>query len=249
MYNHPLKLRILDWMQDSVKLQPMGLRLWHSSILIKSIEILNTDDGLHGYCKINAPYAGKIPAVPVTLFRDLSLTCFPAMLARHRFRTSGTTGPRGQHALLDTEVTTMALLGTRCFDGPILDEVSLVSSSADSSLGHMCRFFAPAMHQCFIPDIGVLQNEAFQLLRSVAAQFIPATAFAMASLLRDVSLRTEPIHTEGSVIMITGGFKGKTQEISDELIEHLHHLFPKTSIVAEYGMTELGSQMWSRSVR
>ena len=48
--------------------------------------------------------------------------------------------------------------------------------------------------------------------------------------------------------MITGGFKGKTQEIVDELIERLHHLFPKTSIVGEYGMTELSSQMWSRSL-
>ena len=49
--------------------------------------------------------------------------------------------------------------------------------------------------------------------------------------------------------MITGGFKGKTQEIeADELIERLHHLFPNTSIVGEYGMTELSSQMWSRSL-
>ena len=58
--------------------------------------------------------------------------------------------------------------------------MSLVSSSNDSSLGHMCRF-APSMHQCFIPEIGVLKDEAFTFLRAATTpQFIPATAFAMA---------------------------------------------------------------------
>ena len=194
-----------------------------------------------------------IPAVPVTLFRDLSLTCFPPMLARHRFRTSGTTGPRGMHAFLDTEVyDNGSLWGRDLLIGSVPSEgVSLVSNSADSSLGHMCRLFAPTMQQCFLPEIGVLVAETFSLLRTATTpQFIPATAFAMASLLRDVSLDTPPIHLPtGSVIMITGGFKGRTQEIEeDELIQRLYHLFPDTRVVGEYGMTELSSQLWSNSL-
>ena len=37
----------------------------------------------------------EIPAVPVQLFRELVLTCFPLEDARVTFRTSGTTGGRG----------------------------------------------------------------------------------------------------------------------------------------------------------
>ena len=255
MYNHQLKARLLHWMKTSVQtstdgFEELALDLWADQI------DRNPEYGRWStwVLRDKRPMRWQdIPAVPVTLFRDLSLTCFPSMLARYRFRTSGTTGPRGQHALLDTEVyDTGSIWGRNALIGTVpTDGVSLVSSNSDSSLGHMCRLFAPSMHQCFIPEIGVLQQEAFQFLRSATtAQFIPATAFAMASLLRDVSLKTDPIHLpEGSVIMITGGFKGKTQEIAaDELIERIHHLFPNTSIVGEYGMTELSSQMWSRSL-
>ena len=101
--------------------------------------------GRHGSCKTKDPQRWQdIPAVPVTLFRDLSLTCFPPMLARYRFRTSGTTGPRGQHVLLDTEVyDNGSIWGRNALIGAVPQEgVSLVSSSNDFSLGHMCRFCA-----------------------------------------------------------------------------------------------------------
>ena len=255
MYNHPLKTRILQWMQDSVQtvcddFEDLALELWADQVE------RNPQYGRWSSWVLqnqNPTRWQDIPAIPVTLFRDLSLTCFPPMLARHRFRTSGTTGPRGQHVLLDTEVyDNGSVWGRDALIGSVPREgVSLVSSNTDSSLGHMCRLFAPSMHQCFIPEIGVLRDEAFAYLRSATSpQFIPATAFAMASLLRDVSEQTTPIHLpQGSVIMITGGFKGKTQEIeADELIKRLHHLFPNIKIVGEYGMTELSSQMWSRSL-
>ena len=95
MYNHPLKLRILDWMQDSVQtstdgFETLALDLWADQIN------RNPEYGRwsSGVLQNKRPVRWQdIPAVPVTLFRDLSLTCFPAMLARHRFRTSGTTGP------------------------------------------------------------------------------------------------------------------------------------------------------------
>ena len=257
MYNHDLKVRILEWMQSATEssfehteFEKLALQLWADQV------DRNPEYGRWStwVLKGKRPHRWQdIPAVPVTLFRDLSLTCFPAMLARYRFRTSGTTGPRGQHAFLDTEVyDNGSILGRDLLVGSVPNEgVSLVSNSADSSLGHMCRLFAPTMHQCFLPDIGVLVDETFALLRKATTpQFIPATAFAMASLLRDVSLETAPILLpHGSVIMITGGFKGRTQEIEeDELIQRLHHLFPNARIVGEYGMTELSSQLWSSSL-
>ena len=50
--------------------------------------------------------------------------------------------------------------------------------------------------------------------------------------------------------MITGGFKGRNQQLSsDELQQRLYHLFPNTKVVGEYGMTELSSQLWSKTPR
>ena len=106
MYNHPLKARVLHWMKILFKLQPMDLRLWHWICgQIKSDRNPEYGRWSSWVLQNKRPVRWQdIPAVPVTLFRDLSLTCFPAMLARHRFRTSGTAYLRGQHALLDTEV-------------------------------------------------------------------------------------------------------------------------------------------------
>ncbi len=253
MYNQQLKTRILKWMeQASTQPQTAGFDALALDLWADQIE-RNPEYGRWSDWVLNnsrPTHWQDIPAVPVTLFRDLTFTCFPPMLARHRFRTSGTTGPRGCHRLLDTEVYDRgSVLGRDMIIGTVpTDGVSLVSSSAESSLGHMCRYFAPTMHQCFIPELGVLKEEAFALLRSAETpQFIPATAFAMASLLRDVNMDTDPIELMmGSVILITGGFKGRTQEIEGaELIKRLRHLFPTATIVGEYGMTELSSQMWS----
>ena len=255
MYNSGLKKELLAWMLHSTEKQnqniesdfsALALRLWTDQIE------RNPEYGRWSAWRMQGKRPQRwqdIPAVPVTLFRDLSLTCFPPMLARHHFKTSGTTGPRGSHRLLDTEVYDHgSVWGRNYIIGSVpTDGVSLVSTSTESSLGHMCRYFAPEMHQCFIPEIGVLKQAAFEHLRNVTtAQFIPATAFAMASLLADVNNSTLPIELEsGSTIMITGGFKGRTQAIDErELIARLRHLFPTANIVGEYGMTELSSQMW-----
>ena len=255
MYNSGLKKELLAWMLQSTKqsnanidvdFSTFALRMWADQVE------RNPEYGRWSTWVMQGKRPQRwqdIPAVPVTLFRDLSLTCFPPMLARHHFKTSGTTGPRGCHRLLDTEVYDHgSVWGREYIIGPVpTNGVSLVSTSTDSSLGHMCRYFAPKMRQCFIPEIGVLQDEAFEHLRNVTtAQFIPATAFAMASLLANVSKSTPPIElASGSTIMITGGFKGRTQAIDEqELIARLRHLFPTATIVGEYGMTELSSQMW-----
>jgi len=69
----------------------------------------------------------------------------------------------------------------------------------------------------------------------------------MASLL---SKRETPCELPtGSVIMVTGGFKGKRVQISEvDLQDKLYRIFPNTRIVAEYGMTELSSQLWSTEI-
>ena len=150
--------------------------------------------------------------MPVTLFRHLSLTCFPPFLATRTFRTSGTTGPRGMHRLQDTEIYDVgAQLGARMLIGEFHNRGFLWfrPPSISSSLGHMCRLFSPTLAQCFLPDVGVLRTEAWKILRTANDPvFVPATSFALASLVHNVEIPC-PLPA-GSIIMVTGGSKDST---------------------------------------
>ena len=189
----------------------------------------------------------EIPAVPVDLFRSIALCCFPPFFARHVFFTSGTTGQKGVHRLMDTELYDLGAIQhmIKVIGGVPKRGISLVSTASTSSLGHMCRLFAPHTEHFFVPEHGLFKEKAWEALRECSESvFFPGTSFAFAELI-------EGEHTPcqlplGSVIMITGGFKGYEQKIeAEELHSKLKYLFPNTPIVAEYGMTELSSQLWS----
>lgn len=192
----------------------------------------------------------EIPAVPVELFRDILFTTFPPFLGRIRFQTSGTTGKRGTHLLKDTQLYD---LGARQHMENILGGIptkglSLVSPAPDSSLGHMCRHFAPTMRQGFDLDVGVRHAACWEFLKSSnEAIFVPGTAFAFDSLMSNVHPAISL--PKGSIIMVTGGFKGrKTILDGEDLGSALMAQFPGTRIVGEYGMTELSSQLWSSTL-
>jgi hypothetical protein len=94
-------------------------------------------------------------------------------------------------------------------------------------------------------------------VRSAIAQNAPVciagTAFAFVHLLDAFAeANTGALALpEGSRIMETGGFKGRTRVVSrDELYANLSQTFaiPQHAIVAEYGMTELTSQYYDRPV-
>jgi len=190
----------------------------------------------------------EIPAVPVGLFRDLPLTCFPPEQATVVFRTSGTTaGRRGVCRARDTELYD---LGARrhaeaCL-GPLPARgVSLVPADPDSSLGHMCRAFVPGMPTFFSLQDGVDAPGAWAALAAATGPvFLPGTAFALAEL---VAAARAPLPLPpGSVVMVTGGSKGRSMQISEaELGLALARLLPGARIVGEYGMTELASQLWA----
>ena len=192
-----------------------------------------------------------IPAVPTTLFRDIPFACFEAAQARTVFRTSGTTvGRRGVIYLLDTDIYE---LGSRQHAESFLGSlptrgVSLVSHSVDSSLGHMCQSFIPTMQTFFSQDAGVNAPGAWQALSALAAGdgavFVPGTAFALAELLEHAHA---PVTLPpGSIVMITGGFKGRQVRVSSgSLLAALAQRLPGVRLVGEYGMSELSSQLWS----
>ena len=178
-----------------------------------------------------------LPAVPVALFRDLSFTSFPLEQARVVFRTSGTTtGRRGAKHLEDTVLYDLgARLHAEACVGPLPRlGLSLAPTAADSSLGHMCAAFVPGMPSYFSAEAGVDATGAWAALAEVArageAVFVPGTAFAFDVLVAEAS---GPVRLpEGSVCMVTGGFKGRHTELDEAgLIEALGELLPGTRLV------------------
>ncbi len=193
----------------------------------------------------------EIPAVPTTLFRDLGFTSFPAAEAEVVFHTSGTTtGRPGRVALLDTCLYDLgARLHAQACLGPLPEcGVSLVSAQPTSSLGHMCRSFVPDMPHFFSLEGGVDGPGAWAAIREAAQGgkpvFLPATAFALADLLDHPAAVVQL--PEGSIVMLTGGFKGRREEVAaDALLEAIAHRLPGARVVGEYGMSELSSQLWA----
>lgn len=189
----------------------------------------------------------RIPAVPVALFRDLELTSFPVADTAVVFRTSGTTGRRGVVRLPDTALYDRgARRHAEAVLGPLPRAgVSLAPVAEDASLAHMCRDLVPGMPTFFSLEGGVDAVGAWAGLRAATQPlFVPGTAFAFADLVRHAS---EPVSLPaGSIVMVTGGFKGRRVALSDdELTAQLAALLPGARLVGEYGMTELSSQLWS----
>ena len=200
---------------------------------------------------VSVSHWADIPAVPSTLFQDLSLTCFPASEATTTFHTSGTTSGRtGVIRLQDTEIYDLSARrhAEACLGGLPERCVSLAPSSTTSSLGHMCRSFVPDLVQVFDDGAGLDVSAAWAAIEAAAAEgrpiFLPGTAFAWADL---IDSHPDPLSLPpGSVIMVTGGFKGRRRAIAPSVLNSaLARLLPGGSVVGEYGMSELASQLWA----
>ena len=210
--------------------------------------------------------AAAIPAVPCDVFRLARLATHPSACDVACFRTSGTSqGRRGEHVLRTTETYELAAFswGERYLwpDGTDLRALVLappISEVADSSLGFMLDRFAHALQRrpAFLMhaeasgeaafDLDGLARAAAEARAEGAAIIVLATSFALVHLLDGaggIDLRLPP----GSRVMQTGGFKGRSREVAPGALRSMvaaAFAVPETHIVAEYGMTELSSQLY-----
>ncbi|HEY8090596.1 MAG TPA: acyl-protein synthetase, partial [Polyangiaceae bacterium] len=130
------------------------------------------------------------------------------------------------------------------------------SEAPDSSLAHMCGLFAgsvgpagPGVETWFVRE-GTL--DVVGLRRRLAALprgrglVVLATSFALVHLLDALGGERLPL-PEGSRVMQTGGYKGRSREVAPaELRGAVARTFAvdERAVVGEYGMTELSSQFW-----
>jgi hypothetical protein len=215
--------------------------------------------------------AGQAPAVPADAFKLARVFAFDESEAAALFRTSGTTiGARGAHPMRHTRSYDAAALAFgRAMLAPDMPRgapVLVLGPSSeevpDSSLAHMCTLFARAIGGVTSGDApfafvrgGAIDVVALRTrVRSLSAPaLVLATSFALVHLLDAVgpegkgALRLPA----GSRVMQTGGFKGRSREVSaDQLRRDVARLFALEPrfVVGEYGMTELSSQFWEATV-
>ena len=220
-----------------------------------------------------------IPPVPSDAFRLARVATYGAELDTVRFFTSGTTGAeRGTHAMRRTDTYEQLSLafGRQALLGPtgkaaVVALAPALSTPPSSSLGYMmarfmeafdgeplgaaeARFSSASSARWLLSENGV-NLAGLELAANHAGQgsrplLLLGTAFALVRLLDDLGgarLALPP----GSVVMQTGGFKGRSREVSmEELragVSDALQLAPER-VVGEYGMTELTSQLYEASV-
>ncbi len=219
--------------------------------------------------------ADSIPAVPVDVFRLARIAAHPPELDVARFETSGTTGAAsGIHPMRTTETyRDLAIAMGRkalvsAWAGPrVVVALAPAPTEGRSSLGFMMEAFmaefdgrgltdpstpfdAAARDRWLASSDGIdvagLRRAARVALERGEPLLVLATGFALVLLLD--ALGGEHVEApERTVVMPTGGFKGRTREVDfAELVAATARAFriPEGHVVAEYGMTELSSQLY-----
>jgi hypothetical protein len=207
-----------------------------------------------------------IPAVPQQLFKRGKLFAHGSRCPSAIYETSGTTsGHPGRQHLLRTDIyCAISVEGAHRAGlfraAPQFHFLTPSPGEAPrSSLSAMFGFWKKAARQtasCFRVHRDRIESDSFR--KTLVAQIktcrpitICGTAFAFVHLI-DAWADLPPLHLpRGSRLLETGGFKGRSREISKpELYAQLKRLFdvPDKSIWNEYGMSELSSQAYARGV-
>jgi hypothetical protein len=225
--------------------------------------------GVAPYAPADATFGplSRLPAVPVEALRTRAVFPFAANRAARVFHTSGTTSAEtGRHYFRTTATyEAIALLTGKshllpgCERALVLALMPFAAADTHSSLSFMAQCFmdtfdAPGVSRDACRwlvedgdvDVRALRRWVAQARHEGRPVLLLATSFALLALLDRLE---EPLSLPpGSVVMPTGGFKGRSRSVDPEWLraETSRRLGPVT-VVHEYGMTELSSQLYERT--
>ncbi len=228
------------------------------------------------YCRSRRAEPGRlrtwaeIPAVPLRAFKELTLACEPPESAAAVFMTSGSTDParrgRNHHPHLrlydaslrvnfkanfmpDRDAMRMLVLNPRPEEQP--------HSSLAYFLGRLVDCFGTSDSQFLIDERGVDFDGLTRALGDAQESGEPVallgTSFAYVHLLD--ALEALNLHfelPEGSRLLDTGGFKGRSREVlADALQRHFERRLgiPHDLAINYYGMTEISTQYYDDTLR
>jgi hypothetical protein len=253
--NMPLEEEILCFLQqpDKEKFETVALRLYehqrkHNSVYARYCESVGQSEPIHSW--------KRIPAVPQQAFKYSELRSFPASETAAEFRTSGTTGEGfGRHFLGSLKLYQTAVQSGwdyfRLPKNPFVLLMQHPETAQFSSLSRMGSFLCGGRRDSFfVNSDGAVEVDRLRTFLSNRTEPVTlfGTALAFLNLLEEASDLPLP---PGSILMETGGFKGKHREIGKaDLYARLSKCF-RTEVDCiwnEYGMTELSSQFYSRGL-
>jgi hypothetical protein len=218
------------------------------------------------------PSPTRWPALPTDVFRMARVSTYDAAEDVRVFRTSGTTsGARGAHAFRDLALYDHA--ARTAADAALFPDLVGANARArtmrlvmlapherdapDSSLSYMLTRFAEWYGDPREDGVtwalrdGVVEVDALTeaLARATSSDepvALLGTSFAF--VFADDALGAQRFSLPpGSRVMQTGGFKGRTRTLEPDAMRALlsaRYGMPDAFVIAEYGMTELSSQLY-----
>jgi hypothetical protein len=205
-----------------------------------------------------------IPAVPITAFKDLTLSCTPPEEAQRVFMTSGTTRNvrgRSYHPTLAVWNASMIpnfrqrfMQGRDRIRMGILfpDEQALPNSSLAHYLAVALHEFGKAGSEVLIGSAGLDMDRLLAALASAEASGEPyallGASYSFVHLIDELQRQGRRFALPpGSRILDTGGFKGQSRELAaDEFYDGISAALgiTRSACINMYGMTELSTQFY-----
>lgn len=214
----------------------------------------------------------EIPPVPTLAFKEFPIISGDSKAVERVFETSGTSlGPRerGKHHIIDLALYRASLMANMRHQFysdenslPLLfalvkDPVQSPSSSLSFMLGEALVKLSMGRGGFYVDEHNRLQYEKLavdlkELELSGEPVLLTGTAFAFVHWMDWLGNKRLSFELpRNSRIMETGGFKARSREVSRiGLYKSLadFHGVPISSIVSEYGMTEMLSQLYEQTV-
>lgn len=194
----------------------------------------------------------RIPFLPIQFFKTREVVCGefePAVV----FESSGTTTTvNSRHLVKDTEIYTRSFMEAfRLFYGDVKDFVvlGLLPSYLERQSSSLVYMVQEMIRRSGHPESGFYLYEHEKLaatLRELEARKQPVLLIGVTFALLDFAEKYQ-MQLEHTIVMETGGMKGRREEWTrEQLHAFLGGRLGVPAIHAEYGMTELLSQAYSK---
>jgi len=212
---------------------------------------------------IYAPYAalilkGKTPAniyeipfLPIEFFKQEQIIC-QGKGVEEVFLSSGTTGEQSKHLVADVSLYKKSYLNTfQQFYGDINDYciLALLPNYQEREGSSLIYMVEDLIKKSGHPKSGFYLNNLAELsetIKELESKGQRVILFGVTYALLDLAAQY-PQHLKHTIIMETGGMKGKRKELlKEEIHQLLQDAFLTENIHSEYGMTELLSQGYSK---
>jgi phenylacetate-coenzyme A ligase PaaK-like adenylate-forming protein len=192
----------------------------------------------------------EIPFLPIEFFKTEQIICVTQKI-EEIFLSSGTTGNQSKHLVSDLSIYKNSFRNAfQLFYGDITDYciLSLLPNYREREGSSLIYMVDDLIKRSKHPKSGFYLNNykevsetILELEKNGQKTLLIGVSYALLDLAKDY-----PMNLENTIIMETGGTKGKRKELlKEELHKILKETFSLDSIHSEYGMTELLSQSYS----